>query len=147
MLVFFVFLTFNAWIKVHNFDKSRRLPCWDWFSISGRIISTLHPVSPATRMADNLLDVGPPNAKRPKLNSPLSGSDGPGKLRAHSRVGPSRKARSFHSTDCPLSCCSDAMYAPSNEEASRGRAKNLLQLQRRCETMTKVLKTSMGCAN
>uniref|UniRef100_A0A3B4B9E6 adenylate cyclase n=1 Tax=Periophthalmus magnuspinnatus TaxID=409849 RepID=A0A3B4B9E6_9GOBI len=30
-------------------------------------------------MADNLLDVGPPTAKRPKLNSPLSGSDGPGK--------------------------------------------------------------------
>lgn len=29
-------------------------------------------------MADNLLDVGPPTAKRPKLNSPLSGSDGPG---------------------------------------------------------------------
>uniref|UniRef100_A0A3Q3Q8H8 histone acetyltransferase n=1 Tax=Monopterus albus TaxID=43700 RepID=A0A3Q3Q8H8_MONAL len=28
-------------------------------------------------MADNLLDVGPPTAKRPKLNSPLSGSDGP----------------------------------------------------------------------
>ncbi|XP_078140564.1 CREB binding protein b isoform X2 [Centroberyx gerrardi] len=29
-------------------------------------------------MADNLLDVGPPNAKRPKLNSPaLSASDGP----------------------------------------------------------------------
>ncbi|CAJ1075040.1 CREB binding protein b isoform X3 [Xyrichtys novacula] len=27
-------------------------------------------------MADNLLDVGPPTAKRPKLNSPLSGSDG-----------------------------------------------------------------------
>lgn len=33
-----------------------------------------------TRMADNLLDVvGPPTAKRPKLNSPLSGSDGTGK--------------------------------------------------------------------
>uniref|UniRef100_A0A3Q3D9V5 adenylate cyclase n=1 Tax=Hippocampus comes TaxID=109280 RepID=A0A3Q3D9V5_HIPCM len=29
-------------------------------------------------MADNLLDVGPPTAKRPKLNSPLSASDGPG---------------------------------------------------------------------
>lgn len=30
-------------------------------------------------MADNLLDVvGPPTAKRPKLNSPLSGSDGTG---------------------------------------------------------------------
>lgn len=28
-------------------------------------------------MADNLLEVGPPTAKRPKLNSPLSGSDGP----------------------------------------------------------------------
>uniref|UniRef100_A0A8C6KGR7 histone acetyltransferase n=1 Tax=Nothobranchius furzeri TaxID=105023 RepID=A0A8C6KGR7_NOTFU len=28
-------------------------------------------------MADNLLDAGPPTAKRPKLNSPLSGSDGP----------------------------------------------------------------------
>lgn len=28
-------------------------------------------------MADNLLDVGPPTAKRPKLNSPLSVSDGP----------------------------------------------------------------------
>ncbi|XP_061605506.1 CREB binding protein b isoform X2 [Phyllopteryx taeniolatus] len=28
-------------------------------------------------MADNLLDVGPPTAKRPKLNSPLSASDGP----------------------------------------------------------------------
>ena len=32
------------------------------------------------RMAENLLDVGPPNAKRPKLNSPaLPASDGPGK--------------------------------------------------------------------
>lgn len=31
-------------------------------------------------MGDNLLDVvGPPTAKRPKLNSPLSGSDGTGK--------------------------------------------------------------------
>lgn len=31
-------------------------------------------------MAENLLDVGPPNPKRPKLNSPaLSASDGPGK--------------------------------------------------------------------
>ena len=31
-------------------------------------------------MAENLLDVGPPNSKRPKLNSPaLSASDGPGK--------------------------------------------------------------------
>lgn len=30
-------------------------------------------------MADNLLEVGPPTAKRPKLNSPLSVSDGPGK--------------------------------------------------------------------
>uniref|UniRef100_A0A7N8WN84 histone acetyltransferase n=1 Tax=Mastacembelus armatus TaxID=205130 RepID=A0A7N8WN84_9TELE len=28
-------------------------------------------------MADNLLDLGAPTAKRPKLNSPLSGSDGP----------------------------------------------------------------------
>ncbi|KAM6904880.1 CREB binding protein b isoform 2-T2 [Xenentodon cancila] len=28
-------------------------------------------------MADNLLDAGPPTAKRPKLNSPLSGADGP----------------------------------------------------------------------
>ncbi|KAK5604460.1 hypothetical protein CRENBAI_016979 [Crenichthys baileyi] len=28
-------------------------------------------------MADNLLDAGPPTAKRPKINSPLSGSDGP----------------------------------------------------------------------
>ncbi|XP_077589809.1 CREB-binding protein-like [Stigmatopora nigra] len=28
-------------------------------------------------MADNLLDLGPPTAKRPKLNSPLSVSDGP----------------------------------------------------------------------
>lgn len=31
-------------------------------------------------MAENLLDVGPPNPKRPKLNTPaLSASDGPGK--------------------------------------------------------------------
>lgn len=31
-------------------------------------------------MAENILDVGPPNPKRPKLNSPaLSASDGPGK--------------------------------------------------------------------
>uniref|UniRef100_A0A0E9W5T4 Uncharacterized protein n=1 Tax=Anguilla anguilla TaxID=7936 RepID=A0A0E9W5T4_ANGAN len=31
-------------------------------------------------MAENLLDVGPPNPKRPKLNSPArSASDGPGK--------------------------------------------------------------------
>lgn len=31
-------------------------------------------------MADNIMDMGPPNAKRPKLNSPaLSSSDGPGK--------------------------------------------------------------------
>ncbi|XP_013769098.1 CREB binding protein b [Pundamilia nyererei] len=28
-------------------------------------------------MADNLMDVGPPTAKRPKINSPPSGSDGP----------------------------------------------------------------------
>ncbi|XP_014839101.1 PREDICTED: CREB-binding protein-like isoform X1 [Poecilia mexicana] len=28
-------------------------------------------------MADNLLDAGPPTAKRPKINSPISGSDGP----------------------------------------------------------------------
>lgn len=31
-------------------------------------------------MAENLLDVGPPSSKRPKLNSPaLSASDGQGK--------------------------------------------------------------------
>lgn len=31
-------------------------------------------------MAENLLDVGPPTSKRPKLNSPaLSASDGQGK--------------------------------------------------------------------
>ncbi|ROK28258.1 hypothetical protein DPX16_6599 [Anabarilius grahami] len=38
-------------------------------------------------MADNLLDMGPPNAKRPKLNSPaLSSSDTP----EHHRVEHSR---------------------------------------------------------
>lgn len=31
-------------------------------------------------MADNIMEMAPPNAKRPKLNSPaLSSSDGPGK--------------------------------------------------------------------
>lgn len=31
-------------------------------------------------MAENMLEIGPPNSKRPKLNSPaLSSSDGPGK--------------------------------------------------------------------
>uniref|UniRef100_H2LWC3 adenylate cyclase n=1 Tax=Oryzias latipes TaxID=8090 RepID=H2LWC3_ORYLA len=40
-------------------------------------IASMVPTS--STMADNLLDAVPPMAKRPKLNSPLSGSDGPGK--------------------------------------------------------------------
>lgn len=49
--------------------------CFPWFFI--------HSQYSPNRMADNLLDAGPPTAKRPKLNSPLSGSDGPGKDRKY----------------------------------------------------------------
>lgn len=52
----------------------------DWSCCYFSAPSTIHKNLPI-RMADNLLDVGPPTAKRPKLNSPLSGSDGPGKNR------------------------------------------------------------------
>lgn len=43
-------------------------------------------------MAENLLEMGPPSSKRPKLNSPaLSASDGPGKglpsTPAHVNIG------------------------------------------------------------
>ena len=55
----------------------------DWSCCYFPAPSTIHKNLPI-RMADNLLDVGPPTAKRPKLNSPLSGSDGPGKNRTFS---------------------------------------------------------------
>ncbi|KAK3552275.1 hypothetical protein QTP86_007486 [Hemibagrus guttatus] len=40
------------------------------------------PTGTDAEMADNIMDMGPPNAKRPKLNSPaLSSSDGPASAR------------------------------------------------------------------
>lgn len=52
-------------------------------------------------MAENLLDVGPPNSKRPKLNSPaLSASDGPGK-----GPKPSAYVSTINSNIYTLDCC------------------------------------------
>lgn len=53
-------------------------------------------------MADNLLDMGPPNAKRPKLNSPaLSSSDTPGKMLTSPQISPV-KSENFSDVICHI---------------------------------------------
>lgn len=65
-------------------------------------------------MADNLLDVvGPPTAKRPKLNSPLSGSDGTGKQENSKRQQAQNKCNWLkRSASCYKCCLKQRIGAP-----------------------------------